>query len=299
MGTIKINGRVFGGPPAPITKLTQAEYNALPEEIRNKGIYVITDAEELVESKDAKSITYDDSHSGIGDNVQDAIDNLGLGVYEFATMLEDALTANGLRFRFETDGEGNYGYLGADGSFIPFSSGGGEAEKYKETIVATLNRANLSLTVDSTWEEITEGLKSLYPEVFNVFSNWGSSSYWKLTTSGTKSVSIHSGGMDLTVGYPSSGNYGSIVAVSPEIDVSGFKTLTANYWVGYASSGEGKGSVAVALVGAHGSRSLGNGTNDISSLTGPCTLQVSVSSSYSNNTYYNYGLHISALTFRG
>lgn len=296
MGTIKINGRVFGGPPAPITKLTQAEYNALPEEIRNKGIYVITDAEGLT----AKTLEYDSSASGLDiNNVQDAIDTLGLGVYEFATMLEEALTANGLRFRFETDGEGNYGYLGADGSFIPFSSGGGEAEKYKETIVATLNRANLSLTVDSTWEEITNGLKSLYPEVFYAMTEWGSSSYWSLTTSGTKSASFASSGINLTVGYPSSGKSGSIVAVSPSIDVSGFKTLVTNYWIGYASSGEGKGGASVSLVGAHGTRSLSSGNNDISSLTGPCTIQLSVSSGYSNSTYYPYGLHVTQLMFSG
>lgn len=33
------------------------------------------------------------------------------------------LTAGSLPFRFATDGEGNYGYLGADDSFIPFKKG--------------------------------------------------------------------------------------------------------------------------------------------------------------------------------
>ena len=37
--------------------------------------------------------------------------------------LNESLTANdGLQFKFATDGEGNYGYLGADDSFVPFSS---------------------------------------------------------------------------------------------------------------------------------------------------------------------------------
>ena len=37
--------------------------------------------------------------------------------------INDSLTASdNLRFRFATDGEGNYGYLGADDSFIPFNS---------------------------------------------------------------------------------------------------------------------------------------------------------------------------------
>ena len=38
--------------------------------------------------------------------------------------LNDSLVAqDNLKFRFSTDGEGNYGYLGADDSFIPFKSG--------------------------------------------------------------------------------------------------------------------------------------------------------------------------------
>lgn len=56
-----------------INKLTQAEYNELPEDERNTGIYVITDAEGLT----AKTLDYDDSKSGIGvNNVQDAIDKM-------------------------------------------------------------------------------------------------------------------------------------------------------------------------------------------------------------------------------
>ena len=36
------------------------------------------------------------------------------------TELNTNLTADGLQFKFSTDGEGNYGFLGADGSLIPF-----------------------------------------------------------------------------------------------------------------------------------------------------------------------------------
>lgn len=39
-------------------------------------------------------------------------------------ILNDSLVAeDNLKFRFSTDGEGNYGYLGADDSFIPFKNG--------------------------------------------------------------------------------------------------------------------------------------------------------------------------------
>ena len=37
---------------------------------------------------------------------------------------ESLVASDNLKFQFATDGEGNYGYLGADDSFIPFSSGG-------------------------------------------------------------------------------------------------------------------------------------------------------------------------------
>lgn len=40
------------------------------------------------------------------------------------SVLTDSLTASdSLKFQFATDGEGNYGYLGADDSFIPFKGG--------------------------------------------------------------------------------------------------------------------------------------------------------------------------------
>lgn len=43
-------------------------------------------------------------------------------VVERINDINDGLTAeNGVQFQFATDGEGNYGYLGADDSFIPFS----------------------------------------------------------------------------------------------------------------------------------------------------------------------------------
>lgn len=64
--------------------------------------------------------------------------------------LNSSLTANdNLKFQFATDGEGNYGYLGADDSFIPF--------KKSATLVIPYIKSNLysSLTyVDA--EEFTQ-----------------------------------------------------------------------------------------------------------------------------------------------
>lgn len=61
------------------------------------------------------SVPYDNTESGLtADNVQDAIDEVS----------SDLTASDGLNFRFATDGEGNYGYLKADDSFVPFKSGG-------------------------------------------------------------------------------------------------------------------------------------------------------------------------------
>ena len=42
---------------------------------------------------------------------------------EVEDLNENLTASDNLQFKFATDGEGNYGYLGADGSLIPFSSG--------------------------------------------------------------------------------------------------------------------------------------------------------------------------------
>ena len=57
--------------------LTQEEYDALSEEEKSSGIYVISDAEDLT----AKNLAYDGSLSGLGNNTQDAIDNLAKIAY--------------------------------------------------------------------------------------------------------------------------------------------------------------------------------------------------------------------------
>lgn len=51
---------------------------------------------------------------------QEQIDEVQENISELNNNLT---TSDNLKFRFATDGEGNYGYLGADDSFIPFKSG--------------------------------------------------------------------------------------------------------------------------------------------------------------------------------
>ena len=68
---------------------------------------------------------------GTAENVSTALltaqsaNQLTLNLQQEVNNINSNLTASDeLQFRFATDGEGNYGYLGADDSFIPFRSGG-------------------------------------------------------------------------------------------------------------------------------------------------------------------------------
>ena len=87
-------GSSFGGGSGngEIIKLTQAEYNALPESQKKSGQYLITDAEGM----SAKYIPYDDSETGLGvDNVQDAIDELSSKLEEIKYIPSPVKTLSG------------------------------------------------------------------------------------------------------------------------------------------------------------------------------------------------------------
>lgn len=61
-----------------VITLTQEEYDALPEEEKKNGIYVVPGGEDLT----AKNLFYDGSETGLGNNVQDAVDNVNKKVEE-------------------------------------------------------------------------------------------------------------------------------------------------------------------------------------------------------------------------
>ena len=63
------SGNSTSGSAKAIT-LTQEEYDALSEEEKANGIYVVSDGEDLT----AKNLAYDGSVTGLGNNVQDAVD---------------------------------------------------------------------------------------------------------------------------------------------------------------------------------------------------------------------------------
>lgn len=74
-------------------------------------------------------------------------------------MKNESLTASdNLKFRFATDGEGNYGYLGADDSFVPFKKSGGKLVKIGSISLSDWAGSN-SIIIDCTgldgWESMT------------------------------------------------------------------------------------------------------------------------------------------------
>lgn len=92
-----------------VIEITREDFNKLSKEQKASGVYHVTDdTEEL----SAKNLEYDGSVTGLGTNVQDAVDNL-----------DSKLNKNMGGLRFGVDGDGNYGYYKADGSLVPFKSG--------------------------------------------------------------------------------------------------------------------------------------------------------------------------------
>lgn len=62
----------------------------------------------------------------IGDTIVPTVNCMGITVMSQVSAIKGDLTASdGLGFEFMTDGDGNYGYRGADDSFVPFSRSGG------------------------------------------------------------------------------------------------------------------------------------------------------------------------------
>lgn len=75
MAKFILDGQEYGGGScgSNVIKLTQAEYDALPnDKLSDDNIYLITDSGELT----AENLFYDGSQTGLGNNVQDAMNVL-------------------------------------------------------------------------------------------------------------------------------------------------------------------------------------------------------------------------------
>lgn len=89
-----------GGGSNQIVKLTQAEYDALSnDKLSNDTIYLITDSGELA----AENLFYDGSQTGLGNNIQSAIDKLnsnfetlGESVSSGKSLVANAITNKGV-----------------------------------------------------------------------------------------------------------------------------------------------------------------------------------------------------------
>lgn len=74
----------------------------------------------------------------IGDTIVPTVNCMGITVMSQVSAIKGDLTASdGLGFEFMTDGDGNYGYRGADDSFVPFSHGSGQISLHNTKYVDT------------------------------------------------------------------------------------------------------------------------------------------------------------------
>ena len=219
-------------------------------------------------------------------NHEETCTNARNGTNTFTGWKRPLRAEDGLKFQFATDGEGNYGYLGADGSFTPFKTGD-NGEAFRVAIIEALYFSDMDLTADSTWEEIINCLKTAYPSVFNIlpqastyFGNW----------SGSGSTSFSATQMVISTSTRS-GTYGtSIYSTKQEIDLTKYKKLViAGKDVGAVNGGDAANKCRIDIIGKEGTFTVYNRDTwiynstqtytinvnyDITNLTGPYTVKI-------------------------
>lgn len=147
---------------------------------------------------------------------------------QFDEQNNNLTASDNLKFQFETDGEGNYGYLGADDSFIPF--------KKKETIYAVGGGGkNGGGTNSVTIPIAANGYKKL--RIANILSycDWGMDV--TITANDGTILKLYNG-----YGGSSGPKYGVPIYDDGEFDVSAYESVkvelygnTPNYWWGAAA----------------------------------------------------------------
>ena len=139
-----------GGTSKPV-ELTKAQYEALGESTKTDGIlYAITDGDEL----SAKNMAYDGSVTGLGNNVQSAIDELNSNM-------------SGEEFGYNDNGDFCHRQVGAD-TWIPFKN---LAKDTPATATADMLTEGFTAWVNG---ELITGTR---PQAPNTLS--GSGSTWK------------------------------------------------------------------------------------------------------------------------
>ena len=85
---------------------------------------------------------------------------------------ENLVAEDNLKFQFATDGEGNYGYLGADDSFIPFSN----ISNINVLLYCVIDKTNLTITVPDETQFVlvldgnTNTSQNIIKEISNTYS---------------------------------------------------------------------------------------------------------------------------------
>ena len=171
----------------------------------------------------AESTSFDNSETVIvkSDNVQGAIVELDTAVNGNKTLIDtivaDLTASDNTKFRFATDGEGNYGFLKADDSFVPFKKGG-------NVTIDGVPFEGDSLVLKSRTVDIKEielpydfyaGSAVVYNNEIHIFGSNDSSSYYryhyKLNGSSWTRVST----------LPYDFRYGSAIVYNNEIHILG------------------------------------------------------------------------------
>lgn len=136
-------------------KILKADFEALTEEQKNTGSYLITDAGlefpeagpvEPAGASSAAELSYDGSETGLGDNVQEAIDNLN----------GKSISSVNVTYDGSTTGLGNNVQEAIDAVFQLGTN-------RKSQIISSLKNSDLGFTEDTTWDEIFTGISNLFP----------------------------------------------------------------------------------------------------------------------------------------
>lgn len=116
-------------------------------------------------------------------------EDLGFVDSEVTDEIKAGLTAgDGLMFRFAEDGEGNHGYLAADGSFIPFKSGGAGGDAvFVPMYIVNGSARTTDVYTNNSGKDVT-----IYYCVRSGASGSGSSPYAKINVDGATIVSLTS-----------------------------------------------------------------------------------------------------------
>ena len=216
------------------------------------------DAIYIVDTVNGKEVIFsifgDHNLPPVVDNLESESSELGLSANQGRIIKQYITAENGTVFQFAYDeSSGEYGHIvtdseGAD-TFVPFSG------KYRLQVIGALQNTNLGLNENSTWQEIIDGIYSLFPEMLDVLAYLGISS---LSISGSSTSGSSTGG---TWHYKNSGKF----------DITHFNTLT--YVLSLDTSG-GQANCVLYYEGGTMTLAAGSKSVDVSACKGEAYFRV-------------------------